>query len=84
MNKKLELTDEEIIESSRVDMFLPNGELDPDCGYSRGRQQVAKKQLAKVADIIEADLPNKITHYTALRYIQDLVIALKGEIKDES
>jgi len=44
------LTDEEIEESSQVDMFLPNGEVDPDCGYLRGRQQVARAQLKRVAE----------------------------------
>ena len=38
------LSDEAILEASQVDMFLPNGELDPDCGYLRGRQQVAQAQ----------------------------------------
>ena len=46
------LTDEEIIETTRVDMFLPNGELDPDCGYLRGRQQVAKAQARKLLEAI--------------------------------
>ena len=50
---EFELTDKQIIEATRVDMFLPNGGLDPDCGYLRGRQQVAheaQKELVKYID----------------------------------
>ena len=46
------LSDEEIVEASRVNMFLPNGELDPDCGYIRGRQQVAQAQLKRVVELL--------------------------------
>ena len=48
-----ELTDAEIIEASQVDMFLPNGELDPDCGYLKGRQQVAKAAQRKLVEWID-------------------------------
>ena len=47
------LTEEEIIEASQVTMFLPNGELDPDCGYLRGRQQVAQAQVDKIKKWLE-------------------------------
>jgi len=55
--KKILLTDEEIEEASRVDMFLPNGELDLDCGYLRGREQVCKAQLKKIKVILEKEYP---------------------------
>ncbi len=38
------LSDKEILKASQVDMFLPDGRLDLDCGYLRGRQQVAKAE----------------------------------------
>ena len=44
MNKPEILSDEEILSASLVDMFLPNGDLDPDCGYLQGRIQVAQAQ----------------------------------------
>ena len=50
------LTDEEILKASQVEMFLPNGDLDPDCGYLRGRQQVAdaehKATLKAVGELL--------------------------------
>ena len=49
------LTPEEILQATQVATFLDNGELDPDCGYLRGRQQVAKVQLKKLVEWLEAD-----------------------------
>ena len=55
------LTDEEILKASQVEMFLPNGDLDPDCGYLRGRQQVAdaehKATLKAVGEMLEEVIP---------------------------
>ena len=38
------LTDEEIIEASKVNMFYPDGSVDLNKGFLTGRQQVAKAQ----------------------------------------
>uniref|UniRef100_A0A6M3Y225 Uncharacterized protein n=1 Tax=viral metagenome TaxID=1070528 RepID=A0A6M3Y225_9ZZZZ len=45
------LTDEEILEASQVNTFLPNGEPDLDCGYLTGRIQVCDAQLEKAYPI---------------------------------
>ena len=45
MKKLTILGDKEIEVASQVNMFLPDGSLDPDCGYLRGRKQVAQAQL---------------------------------------
>jgi len=53
------LTDKEMLEATQVNMFLPNGELDPDQGYLTGRKQVAKAQLNKVVEWLFAECDNE-------------------------
>ena len=47
-----ELTEDEILNATQVEMFLPNGDLDPDCGFLKGRQQVAHKAQKKLVEWI--------------------------------
>ena len=84
------LTDEEILKVSQVEMLLPNGDLAPDCGYLRGRQQVANAEhkatlkaagelLSRSGQLIDNPLLGKIRVVT-----EKIIETLKrGELPEE-
>ncbi len=81
----IRLTDEEIIEATQIYMFIPNGELDLDCGFLRGRQQVANAQLKKAVEWgnEECDCDVLREHPVRRHFCPRCWLALQKEVKND-
>lgn len=67
-----ELTDEEILKASQVEMILPDGTLNPDQGYLTGRVQVAHEAQKKLIEyIMKMGSRSSTFHYDRGRFVID-------------